>query len=268
MNLHSRQISLLHKYHLDPNSPDFLQKLEEVIEVLKQRIEAKSSGQKKFKVLTDIQGWEDHHGDMDFKVAGTEQGLTALQLDNKVSGLVPEVLKQALQQARQARLHILQIMRQTIAKPSAEISEHAPRVLFIQVPLEKLGDVIGPAGKTIKALENDYNVRVDLDNDTGKCFIYSKDITAAQECLQRIKELIKDYKPGELIKGRVYRLESYGAFVKIIGDSGETEKEAMIHISNLPNNRRRVEDVLSLGQIVEARIIEINARGQISLSLK
>lgn len=267
--LNLKQINLLQKYHLNLQSPNFLEDLDKIIDSLEKRIQMLQN-KNTFKVLTDIQGEEDRYGDMDFKVAGTENGVTAVQLDNKAYGLSPEILKQALQQAYKARVYILEIMKQTINQPSIDISQYAPRVLFIQVPLEKIGEVIGTGGKIIKALEKDYNVQVDLNNDTGKCFIYSKDLELAEKCLKKIKQLIRDYKVGEVIKGKVYRLESYGGFVKILDEQNqETDKEGMIHISNLANYRvAKVEDILKIGQIIQAKILEINDRGQINLSLK
>ena len=218
----------------------------------------------KFKVLTDIQGLEDHHGDMDFKVTGTEHGVTALQLDNKVAGLTPEILKQALEKAKAGRLHILGVMRKAIAKPRPDISKYAPRVEIVQVPFEKIGDVIGPSGKTIKGIIAKTGTEIEL-NDDGTTFIYGDDLTRVAKAKEIVLSLIKDYSVGDKVEVKVVRIEPFGAFVQLDGG----KREAMIHVSELAHTRTAaVEDVLGLGDTTQAEIIEVKRDGKISASLK
>jgi polyribonucleotide nucleotidyltransferase len=220
--------------------------------------------QPKFKVLTDIQGMEDHLGDMDFKVTGTADGITALQLDNKVAGLTTDILKQALTKAKVGRLHILDIMKECIAEPRSKISSNAPGVSVIEVPIEKIGDVIGSGGKIIKSIEQKFGVDVDLDNDTGRTYIYGKETQAVRDAEQYILGLIKEYEAGEWVEGTVFRIETYGAFIRIDGG----DKEGMCHISRMAEKRvEKVEDVVKIGDRVKAKVTEVNERGQISLSL-
>ncbi|MEM1311915.1 MAG: polyribonucleotide nucleotidyltransferase [Patescibacteria group bacterium] len=218
-----------------------------------------------FKVLTDIQGSEDHYGDMDFKVAGTEAGITAIQLDNKASGLTVHILKVALLEAKVGRLYILDRMREVMSSPNQEISIYAPGVEVIDVPYEKIGDVIGPSGKVIKGIISKYQVDVDIEDNTGKTFIYGKDREQVAQAKSHILKMIRDYTKGDLVNGKVFRIETYGAFVKI----DETDKEGMIHISQMSNKRvAKVEDVVKLGQEITAKVVDVNDKGQISLSLK
>jgi polyribonucleotide nucleotidyltransferase len=220
--------------------------------------------QPKFKVLTDIQGMEDHLGDMDFKVTGTADGITALQLDNKVAGLTSDILKQALTKAKVGRLHILDIMKECISEPRSKISSNAPGVSVIEVPIEKIGDVIGSGGKIIKSIEQKFGVDVDLDNDTGRTYIYGKETQAVKYAEQYILGLIKEYETGEWVEGTVFRIETYGAFIRIDGG----DKEGMCHISRMAEKRvEKVEDVVKIGDKIKAKVTEVNERGQISLSL-
>jgi polyribonucleotide nucleotidyltransferase len=218
-----------------------------------------------FKVLTDIQGLEDYHGDMDFKVTGTKSGITALQLDNKVSGLTPNILKIALNKALQARLHILGIMKETIAIPNKDLSPYAPRVAILTVPFDKIGDVIGPSGKIIKSIISRTDTEIEIADDTGQTFVYGRDSKKVKEAVNIIESLIKEYKVGDIVKGTVFRIEDFGAFIKIENGS----KEAMIHVSELDNKRtEKVEDVVKIGDIVSAKIIEIKHNGQLGASIK
>ncbi len=219
----------------------------------------------KFKVLTDIQGSEDHYGDMDFKVTGTKNGITAIQLDNKVAGLTTEILKQALVQSKAARMHILGIMNQAINQARPEVSKYAPGVITLQVPVDKIGEVIGPSGKIIKSIIARYQVDVDIEDNTGKTFIYGKDRDNVAKAADTIKKLIKEYKVGDSVGGKVFRIESYGAFVKI----DDTDKEGMIHISQISEKRvNNINEVITMGQELQAKVVEINDKGQISLTLK
>lgn len=220
---------------------------------------------KKFKVLTDILGDEDHFGDMDFKVTGTKDGITALQLDNKVAGLTPEILKLALVQAKAGRMHILGIMANSIDKPKPEISKYAPGVMIVNIPTDKIGEVIGPSGKIIKSIIAKYQVDLDIEDNTGKTFIYGKNRKNVEGAYQTILALIKDYTAGEIVEGKVFRVENYGAFIKI----NSTDKEGMIHISQFSDKRvNDINEVVKMGQIMKAKIVEINEKGQISLTLK
>lgn len=222
-----------------------------------------------FKVLTDIQGEEDHNGDMDFKVTGTKDGITAIQLDNKVAGLTVNILKQALIEAREGRLFILEKMKEVIEKPKPEVSKHAPGVLIVSVPFDKIGELIGPAGKTIKGIIAKFNVEIDIQDDTGKTFIYSDVKENAEQAKAYIEALVREFEVGQIVSGKVFRIEGYGAFVKIIVGDQETNKEGLIHISNLSDKRvNNVEEIIQLGQTVTAKIIEVNEKGQIGLSLK
>ena len=222
-----------------------------------------------FKVLTDIQGEEDHNGDMDFKVTGTKDGITAIQLDNKVAGLTVNILKQALIEAKEGRLFILEAMKKVIAKPKAEISKYAPGVIIVDVPFDKIGELIGPAGKTIKGIIAKFNVEIDIQDDTGKTFIYSDIRENGEQAKAYIEAMVKEFAIGEIVDAVVYRIEAYGAFVKILAAGEETSKEGLIHISNLADRRiNNVEEVVQMGQTVTAKIVEINEKGQIGLSLK
>jgi polyribonucleotide nucleotidyltransferase len=218
-----------------------------------------------YAILTDIQGAEDHYGDMDFKVAGTETGITALQLDNKVQGLKIQVIFDALKEALKGRLHILTIMKQAIDSPRSDISQYAPRVLIITVPAEKIGEVIGPSGKIIKSIIQKYEVEIDIEDVTGKTFIYGKDSEKVEAAKNYINNLIKGYEIGDVVEGKVFRVENYGAFVRIDG----TDKEGLIHISEIANRRiTKVTDVLNINDTVKAKIIDINDKGKISLSIR
>jgi polyribonucleotide nucleotidyltransferase len=220
-----------------------------------------------YKVVTDIQGFEDHHGDMDFKVTGTKDGITALQLDNKVAGLTVEILKNALSEAKKARLDILGIMKETISEPKSDISPYAPRVAQIQIPFEKIGEVIGPSGKVIKGIIAKTGVEIEIDDLTGRTLIYGKELEKVIEAQNIILSLIKEYEPGDLVVGKVYRLEGFGAFVKIDG----SEKEGLVHISESSPTGERVKDikeVFKLEDEVKLKILAVNERGQISCTRK
>jgi polyribonucleotide nucleotidyltransferase len=221
-----------------------------------------------FKVLTDIQGAEDHFGDMDFKVTGTKDGVTAIQLDNKVAGLTSGILKQALIEAREGRLFILSRMQEAISEPRKEISKYAPRVLSTQIDPEKIGELIGPSGKNIKMITQKFEVEVDIEDD-GKVYVYSKDSENAKKAVSFITKMANGYKVGDIVNGVVYRIENYGAFIKILDEGEETGKEGLIHISNISSERvNKVEDHLKLNQNVSGKVVEINEKGQIAVSLK
>ncbi|MEI6729358.1 MAG: polyribonucleotide nucleotidyltransferase [bacterium] len=222
-----------------------------------------------FKVLTDIQGAEDHNGDMDFKVTGTADGITAIQLDNKVAGLTAKILKQALIEAKSGRLHILGKMQEVITKPRENIAATAPGVTIIDIPFEKIGEVIGPSGKNIKALIAQYEVEIDIADDSGKTYIYSKNQANSEAAKNAILAIVKDFEAGDEVQGRIFRIEAYGAFVKIMIDGQETPKEGLIHISNLAARRlKTVDEVVKIGDVLDCKVFEVNDKGQIGLVLK
>jgi polyribonucleotide nucleotidyltransferase len=217
-----------------------------------------------FEVLTDIQGAEDHFGEMDFKITGSENGITAIQLDNKAAGLTVDILKEAIVRSKEARLHILDAMKAVISSPATSLSQHAPRVAGLTIPTDMIGDVIGPGGKIIKSIIAETGTSIDIADDTGRCLIYGKDPEKVKLALSIIKNIVKVFVPGEKVSGTVFRIEAYGAFIRF----DDSEKEGMIHISRMSKERvKSVEDVLQMGQHVEATVAEINERGQIALSL-
>jgi polyribonucleotide nucleotidyltransferase len=217
----------------------------------------------KVMILSDILGDEDHLGDMDFKVAGTRKGITAIQMDIKIEGISYEILETALQKAQKGRLHILDIMEKTIVEPKKDISPFAPRIQTMQVPVDKIGVVIGPSGKTIKKIIDETGVSIDIGDD-GITTIASEDVEKVQKAMQFINSLIKDPEVGEYYKGTVKRITNFGAFVEILPG-----KEGMIHISELDIARtNRVTDVLNLGDLVDVIVKKVDAEGKIGLSRK
>jgi polyribonucleotide nucleotidyltransferase len=217
-----------------------------------------------YKVLTDIQGLEDHHGDMDFKVTGTRDGITAIQLDNKVAGLTPQILKEALLESKKGRLHILDIMKKCINEPKPQISQYAQKVISLIVPMHKIRDVIGSGGKTINGLQDKFGVKIDLENETGQTYIYGKDNEMVEKCRVEILSMIKEYQVGDVVTAKVLRIQPFGAFVAMDGGS----MEAMIHISKMSKERiEKVEDAVNIGQEVQAKVLEIKDNGNISLGV-
>ena len=215
------------------------------------------------RILTDIQGIEDFLGDMDFKVAGTETGITALQMDMKITGLALATVSEAIQQARPARLHILQKMLEAIDKPRDSLSPHAPRLLSFRIEPELIGTVIGPGGRTIKGITERTNTKIDIE-DGGIVTIASHDGAAAEEAKRIIEGLTRRVGEGEVFNGSVTRVIPIGAFVEILPG-----KEGMIHISQLSEARvERVEDVVNVGDPVTVRVREIDNRGRINLTLR
>jgi polyribonucleotide nucleotidyltransferase len=215
------------------------------------------------RILTDIQGIEDFLGDMDFKVAGTEKGITALQMDMKITGLAVKTVADAIQQARPARLHILEKMLEAIDKPRDTLSPHAPRLLSFRIDPELIGTVIGPGGRTIKGITERTNTKIDIE-DGGVVTIASHDGAAAEEAQRIIEGLTRRVSEGEVFKGAVTRVIPIGAFVEILPG-----KEGMIHISQLSEARvEKVEDVVNVGDEVTVRVREIDNRGRINLTLR
>jgi polyribonucleotide nucleotidyltransferase len=216
-----------------------------------------------FQVLTDIQGVEDFMGDMDFKVAGTADGITALQMDIKASGISPEIFRQALAQARDGRLFILDHMLQTLAEPRPELNANAPRMTRIMIPVEKIGAVIGPGGKTIRSIIEATGATIDVGND-GSVTIGAVDGAAAEEAIRMVEGLTKEIEVGQKYTGKVSRLMNFGAFVEILPG-----KDGLVHISELDTTRvGRVEDVVKIGDEVEVMVIEIDRMGRVNLSRK
>ena len=216
-----------------------------------------------FAVLTDILGDEDHLGDMDFKVAGTKDGVNALQMDIKIEGITKEIMEIALAQAKDARFHILEEMGQVISEPSTDMSDFAPRILTIQIDPEKIRDLIGKGGATIKALQEETGANVDI-SDNGEVKVSSADNAAAQECCRRIEEITADVEVGKIYTGKVNRIMDFGAFVSVIPG-----KDGLVHISQICDERvNNVSDKLSEGQTVQVKVLEIDKQGRIRLSMK
>ena len=216
-------------------------------------------------MLTDIQGLEDFFGDMDFKVGGTEKGITAIQVDIKVDGLSYEVIKEAFERTRIARKHILEnVMMPVISEPRQEISKYAPRIVTTTIKVDKIKDVIGPGGKMINKIIDETGVKIDIEED-GQVFIYSSESEKAIQALEMIEDIVRDVEVGGIYYGEVTRLMSFGAFV----DLGCGGKEGMVHISKISNERiRNIEDVLHVGDKVTVKVIDIDEQGKINLTMK
>lgn len=216
-----------------------------------------------FTVLTDLQGLEDALGDMDFKVAGTEVGVTAIQMDIKIAGINKAILKQALAQARDGRMFIMGKMMEAINKPRESLSEYAPRVHTMMINPDKIRDVIGPGGKVIKKIVEDTGVKIDIEDD-GKVSIMSNDAIAAQEAIKIITNLTKEVEVGEIYLGKVVRIMEFGAFVELLPG-----KDGLVHISQLALERvKKVEDVVKIGDEIMVKVIEIDKQGRVNLSRK
>lgn len=216
-----------------------------------------------YTILTDIQGMEDALGDMDFKVAGTEKGITAIQMDIKVDGLSREILSSALQQAKRGRAFILGKMMEVIDKPAEDLSPHAPRVETIKVKVDKIRDVIGTGGKVVKGIIEETGVQIDIHED-GNIYIFSTDADGMKKARQRIEDIVRDVEVGEVYKGCVTRLLKFGAFVELLPG-----KEGLCHISQLARQRiEKVEDVVKVGDELEVKVVEIDDKGRINVSHK
>ena len=216
-----------------------------------------------FKVLTDILGDEDHLGDMDFKVAGTSEGITALQMDIKIDGITKPIMEDALEQAKKARLHILDIMNESISKPSNDYSPYAPSIITITVAKDKIRDVIGKGGATIRSLTEVTGAQIDI-NDDGIVTIASVDQSSGQMAKEKIELLTADVEKNKIYEGRVSKIMDFGAFVTILPG-----KDGLVHISEISNERvEKVTDVLSEGQIINVKVIEIDKQNRIRLSMK
>ncbi len=216
-----------------------------------------------FAILSDIQGIEDALGDMDFKVAGTRDGITALQMDIKISGVSREILQLALEQARKGRLFILDKMEEAIKAPRPELSRYAPRIITMEIPVDKIRDVIGPGGKTIRKIIEQTGVAIDIEDD-GRVYIASTDGAGGEQAKLMIERYVKDVEVGASYLGTVKRIVNFGAFVEILPG-----KEGLVHISQLAHGRvKKVEDVVNVGDEIMVKVIEIDRQGRINLSRK
>lgn len=214
-------------------------------------------------ILSDIQGVEDFLGDMDFKVAGTENGITAIQMDIKIKGISGEILENAMAQADTGYKHILGIMNETISEPRPELSPNAPRMIKMQIAVDKIRDVIGPGGRMINKIIAETGVGIDIEPD-GRVFIAAVDPEGGRKAQEMIEALIREVEPGEIYMGKVTRVERYGAFVEVLPG-----KEGLLHISHLDHQRvEKTEDVVNLGDSIEVKVLDIDEKGRINLSRK
>lgn len=217
----------------------------------------------KFQVLTDILGDEDHLGDMDFKVAGTDKGVTALQMDIKIDGITEEIMRVALDQAKEGRLHILGVMSQTLTAPRSEMSDFAPQIISFMIPQDKIRDVIGKGGATIRSLTEDLDATVDIQDD-GTIQIASVDRAVGEEVCRRINLIIAEPEIGKIYEGKVVRIAEFGAFVNFLPG-----KDGLVHISQITDRRiETVDEILQEGQIVRVKVLEIDRQGRVRLSMR
>ena len=217
----------------------------------------------KMAILSDIQGMEDHLGDMDFKVAGTEKGITAIQMDIKIAGIDEEILTQALSQARVGRLHILNEMKKCIDKPNAELSKYAPKIVTMRINPDKIRDVIGAGGKVITKIIDETGVKIDIEQD-GEVFIAGTDMDMIRLAEQKISDIVAEVELNAVYKGKVTRIVNFGAFVELLPG-----KEGLLRIGNIAHERiEKVEDVLNVGDEVEVKVTEIDDKGRVNVSRK
>jgi polyribonucleotide nucleotidyltransferase len=215
----------------------------------------------RYKILTDIQGTEDHLGDMDFKVAGTTAGITALQMDIKISGLSTQMMKEALEQAKTARLHIMGKMLEVLSESRTELKEHAPRIITVKIPIDKIGALIGPGGKNIRALQEETGTKIDIQED-GTVYIASTDSAGAKVAQERVEALGENAVIGNIYTGKVVRIADFGAFVEILPGV-----DGLVHISQLDSERvEKVESVVSMGDEITVMVTDIDGQGKIRLS--
>ncbi|KHF37082.1 Polyribonucleotide nucleotidyltransferase [Paenibacillus sp. P1XP2] len=214
-------------------------------------------------ILTDIQGMEDHLGDMDFKVAGTAEGVTAIQMDIKIDGIDRQILQDALKQAREGRMFILSKMMEAIQKPRETLSPYAPKIIVMNINPDKIRDVIGAGGKIINKIIEETGVKIDIEQD-GRVFIASSNEEMNQKARSIIEGIVREVQVGEIYVGTVKRIEKFGAFVEILPN-----KEGLVHISQLSTERvARVEDVVAIGDSITVKVTEIDQQGRINLSRK
>ena len=216
-----------------------------------------------FVILSDILGDEDHLGDMDFKVAGTRDGVSALQMDIKIEGITEDIMKQALHQAKAGRLHILDEMAHALTVPRAELSDYAPRLLTIKIHPDKIREVIGKGGSTIQTITKETGTQIDIQDD-GTIVIASVNNAAAQEAKHRIEQITSDVEPGRVYEGKVAKIMDFGAFVTILPG-----KDGLVHVSQICSERvEKVSDKLTEGDIVRVKVLEVDKQGRIRLSMK
>ena len=217
----------------------------------------------RFGILTDIMGSEDHYGDMDFKVAGTEKGVTALQMDIKITGVSVEIMRQALRQAREARMIVLGKMRETLEKARTELSPHAPRFVTIKIRQEKIREIIGPGGKVVRGIQDATGAKIDIEDD-GRVTVFSPDSASVQKAVGMIQDICREVELDRIYLGKVKKIVEFGAFVEVIPNT-----EGLLHISQIAESRiRTVQDVLSEGDEVLVKVIEVDGNGKMRLSRK
>lgn len=217
----------------------------------------------KFSVLSDILGDEDYLGDMDFKVAGTSEGITALQMDIKISSITPEIMELALQQAKEGRLHILQEMSSSLTVARQELSTHAPKVTTFKISKDKIREVIGSGGKTIREICEKTGAKIDIEDD-GTINVAGSDPKAIEEAVETIKNIACDPEVGTIYSGKVVKIMDFGAFVNFLGS-----RDGLVHISELSTERvQRVSDIVSVGDIIKVKVLGFDDRGKVKLSLK
>ncbi|PIV12706.1 MAG: polyribonucleotide nucleotidyltransferase [Candidatus Nealsonbacteria bacterium CG03_land_8_20_14_0_80_36_12] len=223
----------------------------------------KNEETKKYKILTDIQGPEDSYGDMDLKVAGTKQGITAIQMDVKTVGINEKILKEGLEQAREARLKILEKIKEVLSKPREKLSPYAPKILTLKIEPEKIGEVIGPKGKVINEIIAECQVAIDIQ-DSGLIYVTSESEESAKKAISWIKNITRTVKVGEVFQGKVKRILNFGAMIEILPG-----QEGLLHISELsPKRIKRVEEMVKIGDLISVQVISIDNQGRINLSLK
>jgi polyribonucleotide nucleotidyltransferase len=217
----------------------------------------------KFSILSDILGDEDHLGDMDFKVAGTLKGVTALQMDIKIDGITKEIMEKALHQAKEGRLHILDVMNKVISEPRTKMSDYAPRIMTIKIHPDKIREVIGKGGVTIRSITEETGATIDISDD-GTIKVAAVDNAASEEAIRRINRITADVEVGAIYDGTVAKLMDFGAFVTILPG-----KDGLVHISQISADRiSKVSDKLKEGQVVRVKVLEIDRQGKIRLSMK
>jgi polyribonucleotide nucleotidyltransferase len=226
-------------------------------------------GEDNFAILSDIQGIEDALGDMDFKLAGTAKGVTALQMDIKISGVNREIVETALAKAREGRMFILDKMMMAIDKPNAQLSPYAPQMIRMQINPDKIREVIGPGGKMIHKIVAESGCKIDIDDD-GSLFIIATDDEGAKKARFLIESILAEVEVGKIYTGTVKRIMDFGAFVEIIpGVMGSSGKEGLVHISQLDETRvNKVEDVVKIGDKIQVKVTEIDRQGRVNLSRK
>jgi polyribonucleotide nucleotidyltransferase len=214
-------------------------------------------------ILSDILGDEDHLGDMDFKVVGTSEGITSLQMDIKISGVTRDIMSKALEQAKEGRLHILDKMQEAISEPRADIAPHAPKFFTVKINPDKIRDIIGPGGKIIKGLSTEFDAKIEVDDD-GNVKVFTPSGDTAAKLLVRIEEITQEAQVGRIYKGIVKTIKDFGAFVEILPGT-----DGLVHISELDEKRvNKVTDILKEGDEVTVKVLEIDSRGKIRLSRK